>query len=84
MAENTQNYNGRVFSSNLTTPGVSFAATFRGSTAQQQKQQQQQQQQPQVRQFPVADPPAEVKFRTPASGKKQKAGQSVRARTVNS
>jgi hypothetical protein len=42
------------------------------------------QQQPQARQVPVADPPAEVKLRTPASGQQQKAGQSVRARTVNS
>jgi hypothetical protein len=65
-----------VFSSNLTTPGVSFVAALRGSTAQQQ--------QPQARQVPVADPTAEVKLSTPASGQQQNAGQSVRARTVNS
>jgi hypothetical protein len=41
---------GRVFSFNLTTPGVFFAAALRGSTTQQQ--------QPQARQVPVADPPA--------------------------
>jgi hypothetical protein len=32
----------------------------------------------------VADPHVEVKLRTPASGKQQNAGQSVRDRTVNS
>jgi hypothetical protein len=32
----------------------------------------------------VADPPTEVKLSTPASGQQQKAGQSVRAPTVNS
>jgi hypothetical protein len=65
-----------VFSSNLTTPGVSFAAALRGSTAQQQ--------QPQARQVPVADPSTEVKLSTPASGQQQNVGESVRARTVNS
>jgi hypothetical protein len=64
-----------VFSSNLTTPGVSFSAALRGSTAQQQ--------QPQAQQVPVANPPTEVKLRTPASGQQQKASQTVRARTVN-
>jgi hypothetical protein len=64
-----------VFSSNLTTPGVSFSAALRGSTAQQQ---------PQARQVPVADSPAEVKLRSPASGQQLKTGQSVWARTVNS
>jgi hypothetical protein len=67
---------GRVFS-NLTTPGVSFAAALRGSAAQQQ-------QQPQARQSPVADPPAGVNLSTPASGRPQNAGQSVRAPTVSS
>jgi hypothetical protein len=66
---------GSVFSSNLTTPGVSTAA-LRGSTAQQQ-------QQPQARQVPVADPPAEIKLNTAASGQQQNAGQSVRAPSVN-
>jgi hypothetical protein len=65
-----------VFSSNLTTPGASFAAALRGSTAQKQ--------QPQTRQGPVADHPAGIKLRTPASEQQQKAGQSVRAPTVNS
>jgi hypothetical protein len=67
---------GRVFSSNLTRPGVSFAAVLQGSTAQQQ--------QPQARQVPVANSPAGVKLSTLASGEQQKAGQSVRAPTVNS
>jgi hypothetical protein len=60
--------------SNLTTPGVSFAAALRDSTAQQQ---------PQARQVPVSDPPAEVKLSTPTSGQQQNAGQSVRVPTVN-
>jgi hypothetical protein len=45
-----------VFSFNLTTTGVSFAAALRGSTAQQQ--------QPQARQVPVADPPVDIKLST--------------------
>jgi hypothetical protein len=65
----------RVFS-NLTTPGVSFAAALRGSTTQQQ--------QPQARQVPGTNPPAGVKLSTPASGHQQKAGQSVQALTVDS
>jgi hypothetical protein len=64
-----------VFSSNLTTLGVSFAAVLRGNTAQQQLQ---------ARPVPVADPHAEVKLSIPASGKQQNAGQSFRAPTVNS
>jgi hypothetical protein len=67
---------GRVFSSNLTKPGVSFAAAVRGSTAQQQ--------QLQARQVPGTNPPAGVKLSTPVSGHQQEAGQSVRAPTVNS
>jgi hypothetical protein len=67
---------GRVFSSNLTMPGVSFTATLRGSTEQQQ--------QPQAREVPGTNPPAGVKLSTPASGHQQKAGQSVRAPTENS
>jgi hypothetical protein len=66
---------GRVYFSNITTPGVSFVAALRGGTAQKQ--------QPQARQVPVADPPAQVKLSTPASGQQQNAGQSVRGRTVN-
>jgi hypothetical protein len=67
IAENTKTTTGRVFSSNLTMPGVSFAAALRGSTAQKQ--------QPQARQVPVADPPAGIKLNTPASGQQQKADQ---------
>jgi hypothetical protein len=70
---------GRVFSSNLTTPGVSFAAALRGSAAQQQ-----QQRQPQASHSSVADPPAGVNLSTPASGRRQNASQSVRAPTVSS
>jgi hypothetical protein len=66
---------GRVFSSNITMPGVSFEAALRDSTAQYQSH---------ARQVPVADPRAEVKLSTPASGQQQNAGQSVRAPTVNS
>jgi hypothetical protein len=66
-----------MFSSNLTTPGVSFAAVLRGGVAQQQ--------QPLARQVPGAiPPPAEVKLSTPAIGHQQKAGQSIRAPTVSS
>jgi hypothetical protein len=73
------NYRGckPLTSSNLTTPGVSFAAALRGSAAQQQ-------QPPQARQSPVADPPAGENYSTPASGRQQNAGQSVRAPTVSS
>jgi hypothetical protein len=64
-----------VFSSNHATPGVSFAAALRGSTAQQQQRQ--------ARQVPGANPPAGEKLSTPAPGEQQKAGQSVRAPTIN-
>jgi hypothetical protein len=67
---------GRVFSSNLTTPCVSFMAALQGSTAQQQR--------PQACQVPMADPPAGVKSSTPAPGQQQKSGQSVWAPIVNS
>jgi hypothetical protein len=63
-----------VFSSNLATPGVSFAAALRGNTAQQK--------QPQARQTPVAVPVAGVNLCTPSSGH-QNAGQSVRASIVS-
>jgi hypothetical protein len=67
---------GRVFCSNLTTPGVSFAAALRGGAAQQQ---------PQARQVPGETPPhAGAKVSTPAPGDQQKTGQSVRAPTVSS
>jgi hypothetical protein len=65
-----------LFSSNLTTPGFSFAAALRGSTAQQQ--------QPQARQVPGANLPEGVKLSTPVSGQQQNAAQSVRAPNVNS
>jgi predicted Zn-ribbon and HTH transcriptional regulator len=64
---------GWVFSSNLTTPGVSFAAALRGSAAQQQQQPP-----------PEADPPAGGNLSAPTSGRPQNAGQSVRAPTVSS
>jgi hypothetical protein len=64
-----------MFTSNLTTPGVSFAAALRGSAAHQQK--------PQARQAPVTDSPAGVNLSTLAS-EQQKPGQSVRSPTVNS
>jgi hypothetical protein len=66
-----------VFSSNITTPGVSFAAALRGGTAQQQ-------QDPQARQLPVADPVTGTQSRKPAPGQQQTAGQSVRPQNVNS
>jgi hypothetical protein len=63
--------------SNLTTPGVSFAAALQGSAAQQR-------QQLQARQSPVADPLAGANHSAPAPGSQQTAGQSVRAPTVSS
>jgi hypothetical protein len=67
---------GKLFSSNFTTPSISFAAAFRGSTAQQQ--------QPKARQAPVAVPIAGVESSTPAPREQQISGQSVRTPTVNS
>jgi hypothetical protein len=69
---------GRVFSSNRTTAGVSFAAALRGGAAQRD-----QQSQSQARQPPVADPPAGAKHNAPAPGCHQNSGQSVRAPTVS-
>jgi hypothetical protein len=67
---------GSVFSSNLATPDVSFAAAHRGGTAQQQ---------PQARQVPGETPPhAGAKVSTPTLGDQQNIGQSVRASTVSS
>jgi hypothetical protein len=63
---------GRVFSSTLATPGVSFAAALRGGR--------QQNQQPPAPQAPAA---AE-KPSSPAAEPQQPTGQSVRARNVNS
>jgi biotin carboxyl carrier protein len=67
---------GRVFSSKLTTPGMSFAVALRGKTEEQQQSQTQQaagsaKMEPRV---PVALPQEE----------QQKAGQSVRAPNINS
>jgi hypothetical protein len=67
---------GRVFSSILTTPGISFAAALRGSTAQQQK--------PQERQIPVADPSSAGRPNVPSPEQQQETGQSVRVAIVNS
>jgi hypothetical protein len=66
---------GRMFTSILTTPGVSFVAALRGSAAQQQ--------QPQACQVTVADPPVGKNLSNPASVHK-KSGQSVRPTTVSS
>jgi hypothetical protein len=65
-----------VFSSNRTTPGVSFAAVIRGSTPQQH-----QQQAPQV---PMAGHPSTEKQSVPAPAEPQQSGESVRAENVNS
>jgi hypothetical protein len=68
---------GRVFSSNLTMPGVSFVVALRGSTAQEQD--------PQACQVPVADPVTGIQSRKPAPGQQQQtSGQSVRVQNVNS
>jgi hypothetical protein len=67
---------GRLFSSKLTTPGMSFAAELRGKTEEQQ--------QPQTQQVAV---PATMEPRVPVAlpqQEQQKAGQSVWAPNVNS
>jgi hypothetical protein len=69
---------GRVFSSNLTTPGVSRAATLRGRAEEQQ--------QPRTYQVAVAGP-ATVQPRAPAvlpECEQKTTGQSFRAPNVNS
>jgi hypothetical protein len=66
---------GRVFSSNRTTPGVSFVAALRGSTPQHQ---------PQALQVPEAGRHVTEKQSVPAPAKPQRSGQSVRAHNVNS
>jgi hypothetical protein len=76
VAEDTQVYNGRVFSSNLTTPGVSFAAALRGKTEEQQ----------QPRTHQVAGP-VTMEPRVPAvfpQHEQQKIFHSVQAPNVNS
>jgi hypothetical protein len=69
---------GRVFSSNLSTPGVSFVAGPRGSKEQKQ--------QLKARQVPGTNAPAGINLSTPASGqqKKKKSGSVRGAPTVNS
>jgi hypothetical protein len=67
---------GRVFSSNLTNPGMSFAAALQGKREEQQ----------QPRTHQVAGPDA-MEPKVPAALpqlEQQKAGQSVRAANVNS
>jgi hypothetical protein len=59
-----------VFSLNLASPGVSFAAALRGSTAKEQQLQK--------------DPSAGIQLSNPASGNQQNTGQSVGAPTVSS
>jgi hypothetical protein len=67
---------GRVFSSKLIIPGVSFAAALQGSTTQGQR--------PLTRQLPVAVPSEAMKLSVPAPVQEQETGQSVRAPIVNS
>jgi hypothetical protein len=66
-----------VFSSALTTPGVSFAAALRGSRDQQR---------PQARQVPAAGQPRPEKqsVPTPTPAPQQETGQSVQTPHVNS
>jgi hypothetical protein len=64
-----------MFSSNLTTPGIFFAAALRGSTAQQQR--------PHARQIPVTDPSSAGKQNVPSPEQQQETGQSLRATIVN-
>jgi hypothetical protein len=65
-----------VFTSNYTTPGLSFAAALRNNAGHQQ--------QSNPSQVPVAGPPARAKPNTPASAQQQEAGQLVRTPIVNS
>jgi hypothetical protein len=68
---------GRVFSSNLTTPGISYEAALRGRTEEQQ---------PQTHQVAVADP-STMEPRVPAAlpqHEQKTTGQSVRAPNVDS
>jgi hypothetical protein len=74
----TRTATGRVFSSNLATPGVSFPAALRGRTEEQQ--------QPQTHQVAVAGL-ATIELRAPAAlpqQEQQTRGQSVRVPNVNS
>jgi hypothetical protein len=65
-----------VITSNIITPGVSFAAALRGSGDQQQ--------QPQASQVPVSPPPTPAKQNIRAPALQQTTGQSVPAPLVNS
>jgi hypothetical protein len=67
---------GRVFSSNIVNPGVSFAAALRGGASQDQR--------PLARQPPVAVPPAARKSGVTAPVQGQETGQSVQAPNVSS
>ncbi|XP_033608728.1 uncharacterized protein LOC111867859 isoform X1 [Cryptotermes secundus] len=58
---------GRVFSSNIVSPGVSFAAALRGSTSQEQR--------PQTLQVPVAVPPKATKPSIPVFVQEPKTGK---------
>jgi hypothetical protein len=64
-----------VFTSNLTTPGVSFAAALRGGT---------QQQQPQALQVSTPERPPTKKHSVSAPVQPHQSGQSVRAQNTNS
>jgi hypothetical protein len=76
MAQRTpKTTTGRVFPAKLATPGVSFAAALRGKAEEQQ--------QPAAQQRVVAAPSA-LEPRISAPSPQQPAGQSVRARNVNS
>jgi hypothetical protein len=76
-AQRTQkNTKGNMFSSNYTTPVLSFAAALRNNTEQQQ--------QPYLHWVPVACPAAVEKPRVPAHVREQDASQSVPAPDINS
>jgi hypothetical protein len=70
-----KNTTGRVFSSNHTKPGVSFAAALRNSDDQKQ---------PQPQRASVAGPTPVGKRSVPAPARQKDAGQSVPATNVNS
>jgi hypothetical protein len=78
VAEDIQGYNGRVFSTNLSTPGMFFAEALRSRTEKHQ--------QPSTHQVAVAGP-ATMELRVPVALPKyeqQTTGQSVLALNVNS
>jgi hypothetical protein len=75
VTEGTQDHNGKGVLSALTTPGVSFAASFRSSTDQQC---------PQARQVPAAGQTRPEKQSVPTPAPHEKTGQSVQTPHVNS